>query len=604
MNFRNDIEGLRGLSVIYVLLYHYFPKLFNGGIFGVDFFFVISGFVITSSLKNRNNSVFFFYQKRVNRIYPAAYACLLWITVGKHFVVTINLLKDICYAIIFIVNFRFYFSSVDYFGNKTSIILHYWSLSIENQFYIFYPMFINIFKEKVFILLIMGFFLSFYHLLINYKKYPEYCYFVTFTRIWEIVAGCILYHITSVYSKINETVKKLVHLTSTFSILMVLFIGDKLFIIPGPFTFIPILISSFICIDSKNRNFSFILTNYIIRSLGTISYSLYLYHYPIRYFKMKLYNRIIVTFTLAIISYKLIEKPFQIIKIRLSIYFLLFLGIITSIIYLIKCRIKMIKKITHNIKTSSKYNECLWIDIKVEYKIDYNSVKYLFLGDSHLQMYYPLLQFLFRETTLHFYYFFFNIYYQDIKILENMIKPLKNIEKVVVSFLLHLDIFNKTLEEENRYLEMYFKMLQNYAKEVIFIQDIPFLHFDPIEEFRKGKHFFAIGVNASRVIINLKNKRIVILNPFDLFCHNNLCNYMYNNISIYKDNHHLEDIITKDILRDYFSKHLNIPLKCNNRSILYKCDLRLERYLTKFERKFAKEHNIKVLKRIIPKPEL
>lgn len=92
----------------------------------------------------------------------------------------------------------------------------------------------------------------------------------------------------------------------------------------------------------------------------------------------------------------------------------------------------------------------------------------------------------------------------------------------------------------------YFKLLLRYTTRVIFIQDNPYLYFNPVEEIQNGKNIFIIGLNASRVFINLFNPQITVLDPFSLFCPNRICKYFNKNLSLFLDNNHLNGVFIKN----------------------------------------------------------
>lgn len=150
-NYRPDIDGLRAFAVIFVLLYHAFPNFTPGGFIGVDVFFVISGYLISTNiyigLKNKSFSFLDFYSRRIRRIFPA----LIVVLITVYFIGWLCLLpkefellgKHILASTVFISNFSFW-NEAGYFDVNSSFkpLLHLWSLGIEEQFYIFWPLFL------------------------------------------------------------------------------------------------------------------------------------------------------------------------------------------------------------------------------------------------------------------------------------------------------------------------------------------------------------------------------------------------------------------------------------------------------------------------------
>ncbi len=154
MNFRKDINGLRAIAVIAVVIFHFYPSLLTGGFAGVDVFFVISGFLMTGIIfrgLNKNNfSILEFYISRANRIIPPlAILCLALLIFGYFFTTTWDYKtvgRDVSTSMLFISNFMFSMRG-GYFDTTDNFLLHTWSLSVEWQFYIIYPVLIVLFNK-------------------------------------------------------------------------------------------------------------------------------------------------------------------------------------------------------------------------------------------------------------------------------------------------------------------------------------------------------------------------------------------------------------------------------------------------------------------------
>ena len=205
MIYRSDIDGLRAVAVISVLLSHVGITLFGGGYIGVDIFFVISGFlittIITEEIKKEKFSIVQFYERRIRRIFPALYAMMLVTTIVAYFIFLPTHFKDygrsMVAATLFVSNIFFwkesgYFSEV----SETKPLLHTWSLGVEEQFYIFFPILLLLiyryFKGRwsvwIASLSVLSFIISVYGVQIR----PTATFFLLPTRAWELFLGGLL----------------------------------------------------------------------------------------------------------------------------------------------------------------------------------------------------------------------------------------------------------------------------------------------------------------------------------------------------------------------------------------------------------------------------
>lgn len=333
-NYRLEIDGLRGISVILVILFHAKIPFFSGGFFGVDIFFVISGYLITNIIVNlHNNEKFFlakFYERRIRRIIPALYVVLFFLLIYNYFLQAPYFSKDLSQSIfftpIFIQNFLNIYEGANYFNLSYDLksLGHTWSLSIEEQFYFLYPLLIIFFFKsskdfliKLIVFLFLGSLALYFYTGVS-EKYIGYHFFFTPSRIWEILFGCIL-----AFQKWNFKNKTFLPILGFFMILSSViaqnFVPQALV-----FRFLIVIGTGLLLISSfENRIFfiSKILKNRIIVFFGLISYSLYLWHVPIysiyrdffSYNTNTYENFILVSITIIIsfISYKFIETPFR-----------------------------------------------------------------------------------------------------------------------------------------------------------------------------------------------------------------------------------------------------------------------------------------------------
>ena len=211
--FRPDIQGLRAVAVIAVLLFHVWPDVVPGGFIGVDVFFVISGFLITGLLlreieSSGSISLLRFYERRVRRLLPAAVFVLLVVALATPLLPEVRWAETavaIAASALYVENWHLAWLAVDYFGAEepASPVQHYWSLSIEEQFYVVWPLVMigvasfalhtaHDLRKCLFIALAGISAGSLAASIALTDATPETAYFITHTRIWELGLGGLL----------------------------------------------------------------------------------------------------------------------------------------------------------------------------------------------------------------------------------------------------------------------------------------------------------------------------------------------------------------------------------------------------------------------------
>ena len=208
-SFRSDIQGLRGVAVIFVIIGHVYPSVLPGGFIGVDAFFVISGYVITEQLKslwlsNQKNLLASFYTRRILRIFPSALIVVSTTVLATRVllgpVFGADTATDGFWSTVFLANFHFAALSQDYFasGVPQSAMQHYWSLSIEEQFYLLWPLIFIVLAKyalvKRYHILFVGALLlgSFAFCIANLYLLNGQNFFNSGARAWQLLAGCLL----------------------------------------------------------------------------------------------------------------------------------------------------------------------------------------------------------------------------------------------------------------------------------------------------------------------------------------------------------------------------------------------------------------------------
>ena len=290
MDFRQDINGLRAIAVIAVVVFHFEPMWLPGGFAGVDVFFVISGYLMTgiifSKLEKGQFSILQFYVARANRIVPAlAMLCAVLLVFGWLYLPPLDfteLGKNIASSLAFISNIT-YWNSAGYFAAAAheNWLLHTWSLSVEWQFYILYPIVLVLLSRvltlkniKWFVLAatVIGFTLS---VVVSYR-FPNAAYFLLPTRAWEMMVGGLAFLFPfSVKVQYKRTLELFAFAMILASYLLIN--GGTPW--PGILAIFPVL-GTFLIIQTYRKG-SILTGNKIFQSLGRWSYSIYLWHWPI-----------------------------------------------------------------------------------------------------------------------------------------------------------------------------------------------------------------------------------------------------------------------------------------------------------------------------------
>ena len=447
LNYRPEIDGLRAISVSAVILYHaqisifgYQP--FQGGFIGVDIFFVISGYLITSIIIKElitKNSFSFknFYERRVRRILPVLLVVMVtffpfaWIyLVPAHFE---DFSKSIIYSIGFSSNFYFYKSDQIYGAIDGTLkpFLNTWSLSVEEQFYILFPIVLLItfkyFKKYLIHVLTFGFILSLGLSEWGSRNYPSLNFYILPTRVWELLAGSILAYFeqTNNHRSRNQILNKILPSIGFLIILFSITLINDETKHPSLNTFFPILGASLIIwFSNKDELIMRIFSIKLIVGIGLISYSLYLWHYPIFAFgkiidltssKFSKTDLILITIFLSILSYLFVEKPARNKKIRFKKIFKILLSL-TIIITTINLAVIY----SEGVKIKSRVHPLLWkYDQERENFIkEYNFNEFdhreniLIIGNSYAD---DLLNLLSRNKNLKKNYYFYIALQKDFK---------------------------------------------------------------------------------------------------------------------------------------------------------------------------------------------
>lgn len=433
--WRKDITGLRAVAVLPVLFFHAFPQLIPGGFFGVDIFFVISGYLISGiifrGLTNDSFSYIDFYVKRIKRILPNLVAVLLFVVcVGWFFLSAgefVSLGKHVYSSAAFYQNFRL-LSDVGYFdlSSNEKPLLHLWSLAIEEQFYIVFPILCTIIWKLtkrsnnaigLFVALITAgsFALC---LLVNDNTLRFY---FPLTRFWELGIGICIAYVECLHNfNTKNLTKELRNALSFVGLAMILAsmgLYHKAIPTPGLFSLLPVMGSALLIIANDdaviNRS---ILSWKGMAFIGLISYSLYLWHWPlISYLHIVTPNApqwhfavaLLLSFPLSIFAYSFIENPIRRSRSKTTTVVLLLAALIGCIA--IGQSIKKEDGFTSrpiaqamNFANDFTYTDVMKkhtvLDVPVRISDTRNFPEILFVGDSHVEQYASRAKILAEQT--------------------------------------------------------------------------------------------------------------------------------------------------------------------------------------------------------------
>ncbi len=337
--YRRDIDGLRAIAVLSVLTFHAFPEIVHGGFVGVDIFFVISGFLITRIILNdvaRGNFSFRdFYAHRIRRIFPALAVVLISCLVLGWFLLLpkdyAELGKHVLAGAGFVSNLVLWGES-GYFDKAAELkpLLHLWSLGIEEQFYIIWPLILFLGWKRQLNLLVLTAVLGASSFLLNLQWMagdPVADFYSPVSRIWELLIGSVLAYITrerpaSVAATRPSTLRSAQSLVGIFLIISaVLFLNARVQF-PGWWALVPVS-GAYMLISAGpqalvNRT---VLSRPLLVFIGLISYPLYLWHWPLLVFarivnsgtptaSIRL-SMVALSVILAYLTYRFIEKPIR-----------------------------------------------------------------------------------------------------------------------------------------------------------------------------------------------------------------------------------------------------------------------------------------------------
>ncbi|HEY3638309.1 MAG TPA: acyltransferase family protein [Rhizomicrobium sp.] len=334
LQYRPEIDGLRALAILPVVLFHYGVPGFQGGFVGVDVFFVISGYLIASLIQSETDSGVFslaqFYERRVRRIFPALFAMLAAVSIAAYlYLFPVDLVRyaqSLFATALFGANFEFWRESgyFDTVANQKPL-LHLWSIAVEEQFYLLFPALLLALRRATprtrTGVIACIFAISFAIAAWGVVDAKVATFYLLPARAWELMLGTLL------------ALKALPRLQSRLTAEILAALGLGLIAItvffytpqtpfPGPAALVPCLGAALVIYAAKPATFiGKLLTWRPLVFIGLISYSLYLWHWPVFVFATYIDLQapvgigsallIALSFVLAIISYRYVERPFR-----------------------------------------------------------------------------------------------------------------------------------------------------------------------------------------------------------------------------------------------------------------------------------------------------
>ena len=618
MKYRTEIDGLRALAVVPVILFHAGFKLFSGGFVGVDVFFVISGYLITTMLiediENNRFSLLNFYERRARRILPALFLVILvsipfaWILMQPSQLLEFS--QSLIAISTFTSNILLWFEG-GYFENAAAEkpFLHTWSLAVEEQYYILFPIFLVLTwqygKNCVFWMIVVMATVSLLLCEWGSRNYLAANFYLTPTRAWELLAGSITGFL------VQKNIVKANNFLAMLGLILIsiaIFYYDEKIPFPSFYTLIPILGVVLIIIYGQEKTLvAKILSAKLFVFIGSISYSAYLWHQPLFAFTrigleekpslIIIITLILACFILATLSWKFIEQPFRkkvpLIKDRnkyfgFSIIVIVFFIIVGFIGYErdghkfgIKKKYKGdVSHLEFHRYIDRKYFDCEprniakkagnWKKFLRCKQTKKGESDWVLLGDSHAEhLFLGLAESRPKKNIV--FYTLGGKPYVDNPIFKDIFKELseaKQSKKVLLTmyYLGHVTDFNNFYTNFSKTV----RKLKEYGHEVIILGNIPAYKVDPEDWiFSSSKEEFVDYSNIKKPLFDSQNailtpllkkiaieNKVVLIDLYKPLCNKKNCSMVKGNTILYRDRSHL-NIPGSLLIGSYLSLKLN-----------------------------------------------
>ena len=332
MKYRAEIDGLRALAVVPVILFHAGFELFSGGFVGVDVFFVISGYLITTILiediENKRFSIVNFYERRARRILPALFVVMFIALLPAYFVMLPDELQNFGQSLVattLFANNMLLYLTTDYWALQAEFkpLLHTWSLGVEEQYYVLFPIFLifawRFGKNRVFWIIVVMAAISLMLSEWGWRNKATTNFYLGPTRAWELFAGSIAAFIVQKQGVQKNNPLALLGLSA---IIFSIFFYDENTPFPSVYALVPVFgVVLLVLYADKETIAAKLLSTKGFVGIGLISYSTYLWHQPVFSYSRMLSNgelsfisglmAIFITIIFAILTWKFIEQPFR-----------------------------------------------------------------------------------------------------------------------------------------------------------------------------------------------------------------------------------------------------------------------------------------------------
>jgi len=536
MNRILEIQGLRALAALLVVLYH--ADFIPGGFIGVDIFYVISGYLITGLILREIQSsgglnLKNFYQRRIKRLLPASVLVLIITAFISYLILPpiqrAELGRNVLAVGLLVSNYAFAIWETDYqnLGANPSALIHYWSLAVEEQFYLIWPIFILLISRlglrKIKWAIFSVFTISLFFSVWQTQSSSILAFYSLHTRAWELAAGALILFIPKTIKAFLDKNQKILALVGLGLITYATIIFNSQTPFPGTLALLPV-VGTFLLITtitSWPKLIKQASNNKTTQWLGTISYSLYLWHWPALLLPSIYLERtllasekilcVIITIILAHLTYKFVEQPIRYAKLEAKVVYktlassvavitLISVGIIatnTTKFYVkeinqtfdlveITAQPKVYTDGCHVGWGETSSNDCVYGDLTSNKTI-------ILFGDSHAaQWFEPLNSIATRDG-----YKLISLTKSACPAFElpriskgsfkkeecttwqensiNRIKELKP-EFVIISTFSHYNLYDKNNQKENYYVggqKDLFNKLSNYSQNLIYLSDTP-----------------------------------------------------------------------------------------------------------------------------------